>query len=65
MLETTITLEPSSVTVISSPKLPAIPSTLMFSIKNLTYEDGSKTPFSVGAEVSTTNFLAALAFLLV
>lgn len=65
MVETTVMVVPFSSTVISLPKLPTAPSTLMWSFKYLVYDDGSKTPFSVGAETSTVNFLAALAFLLV
>lgn len=65
MVETTVTVLFFSSIVMSLPKLPTIPSTLILSFKYLTYEAGSKTPFSVGAETSTVNFLAALAFLLV
>lgn len=65
MVEITVTMFLFSSTVISLPKLPIKPSTLILSFKYLTYEAGSKTPFSVGAETSTVNFLATLAFLLV
>lgn len=57
---TTTTLEsPSWETVISSPRLPVWLSTLMCSTRYLTYEAGSKTPFSVGAEQSTVKVLVA------
>ena len=63
VVATTVTTEPSSVTSIVFPKFPTAPSTLIWSIKYLEYEAGSKTPFSVGDETSTVKVLTIFCFL--